>query len=163
PAEGNDSARLKKFFDLYWAARMREMPDLAAAIGASAVEGQLPDFSPEMFALTHRLSHLELAALSSIDRARLTPAEQLSYDLALQSMIDRLQIGLTDDPLKNPLLEPFQHMPDSDPAAERERLLRVAADVVRQHVAPALRTLRDYLANEYVPHARESIAISDLP
>jgi uncharacterized protein (DUF885 family) len=249
PAEGNDSARLKKFFDLYWAARMREMPDLAAAIGDSAVEGRLPDFSPEMLALTHRLSHLELAALSSIDRARLTPAEQLSYDLArrkyeleiegerfgsidpwrndyllvdrmndritgalttlvempartaddyekmlallrgfprvveqgiarldeglrrgitpprvtLRNVTDHLQIGLTDDPLKNPLLEPFQHMPDSIPAAERERLRRAAADVVRHHVAPALRTLRDYLANEYVPHARESIAISDLP
>src|SRR5205814_189812 len=65
--------------------------------------------------------------------------------------------------LKHPLLEPFQHMPDSIPAAERERLRRAAADLVRQHVAPALRTLRDYLANEYIPHARESIAISDLP
>ena len=249
PAEGNDSARLKKLFDLYWAAHLREMPELASALGESAVEGRLPDFSPEMLALTHRLSHLELAALSSIDRARLTPSEQLSYDLArrkfeleivgerfgsldpwhndyllidrmqdritgaltslgemqartvddyekmlamlrgfprvveqgiarlneglkrgitpprvtLQHVPDRLLIGMTDDPLKNPLLEPFRHVPDSIPAAERERLRRAAADDMRHHVAPALRTLHDYLANEYVPHARESIAISDLP
>ena len=249
PAEGNDSARLKKLFDLYWAAHLREMPELASALGESAVEGRLPDFSPEMLALTHRLSHLELAALSSIDRARLTPSEQLSYDLArrkfeleivgerfgsldpwhndyllidrmqdritgaltslgemqartvddyekmlamlrgfprvveqgiarlneglkrgitpprvtLQDVSDRLLIGMTDDPLKNPLLEPFRHVPDSIPAAERERLRRAAADDMRHHVAPALRTLHDYLANEYVPHARESIAISDLP
>src|SRR5258707_3583465 len=31
---------------------------------------------------SHRLSHLELAALSSIDRSHLTFDEQLSYDLA---------------------------------------------------------------------------------
>src|SRR5258707_6078692 len=31
---------------------------------------------------SHRLSHLELAALSSIDRSHLTFEEQLSYDLA---------------------------------------------------------------------------------
>jgi len=58
PAEGNDSARLKRFFDLYWAARLREMPDLAIYVGDTSVEARLPDFSPEMLALTHRLSHL---------------------------------------------------------------------------------------------------------
>jgi uncharacterized protein (DUF885 family) len=249
PAEGNDSARLKRFFDLYWAARLREMPDLAIYVGDTSVEARLPDFSPEMLALTHRLSHLELAALSSIDRSHLTFAEQLNYDLArrkfemeidgerfgsvdpwhndyllvdqmndriigaltpldempartagdyekmlallrgfprvveqgiarldeglkrgitpprvtLRRVTDHLRIGLIDDPLKNPLLGPFQHMPDSIPAAERERLRRSAADTLRQQVVPALRTLRDYLANTYVPHARESIAVSGLP
>jgi uncharacterized protein (DUF885 family) len=72
---GSESERLKKFFDLYWAARMRELPDLAAYIGYSGVDDRLPDYSPESQALRHRLSHLDLAALDSIDRARLTPAE----------------------------------------------------------------------------------------
>jgi uncharacterized protein (DUF885 family) len=249
PAQGSESARLKKFFDLYWAGRMREMPDLAVYVGYSGVEGRLPDFSSETLAFEHRLSHIELATLLSIDRARLTPAEQLNYDLArrrfeieiegerfgsldpwrndylvidqmndriagalapigvmpartvadyeailsmlrgfprvveqgiarldeglkrgitpprvtLRKVPDHLLIGLTDDPLKNPLFEPFDRIPATIPLAERERLRRAAAEALKQQVVPALRRLHDYLANTYVPHARESIAVSDLP
>ena len=77
-----ENVRLEKFFDLFWAARMREFPELAAYIGYPGLDDRLPDFSPEMLALEHRLPHLELAAMNSIDRSRLTPSDQLNYDLA---------------------------------------------------------------------------------
>jgi uncharacterized protein (DUF885 family) len=245
PKEGNDSARLTQFFDLYWTTKMHLRPDLAVYVGYAGVEGRLPDYSPEMTEFGYRLPHLELAALASIDRAKLTPPEQLSYDLArrkfelsiegerfrnlgdyivvdhmgdgivdalepigymparnagdyekmialmrgfprvveqglalmneglkrgitpprvtLQHVAERIVPDLTDDPLKNPLLAPFRHMPDSIPPAERERLLHAAADVLRQQVVPGLRRWHDYLADTYVPHARDYIAVSDLP
>jgi uncharacterized protein (DUF885 family) len=244
PQEGNDSARLKQFFDLYWTAKMHANPSLAVYVGYTGLEGRLVDYSPEMAEFSYRLPHLELAALASIDRSKLTPPEQLSYDLArrkfelgieaerfrdldyivvdhmndgitdalepigymparnagdyekmltmlrgfprvaeqgmallreglkrgitpprvtLKHVADRIVPDLTDDPLKNPLVTPFQHMPDSIPPAERERLLRAAGEALRQQVVPALRTLHDYLANTYVPHARDYVAVSDLP
>ena len=245
PAGPSESARLKHFFDLYWAAKMRLRPDYAVYVGYSGLEGRLPDFSPEMTEFTIRLSHIELAALQSIDRARLTPSEQLNYDLlrrkleqsieaerfralgeyivvdhmgdsitdllapigymparnaadyekmlmllhgfprvaeqgmallaeglkrgitpprvTLQHVAERIEPNLTDDPLKNPLVEPFQHMPDTIPAAERERLLREAHEALWQQVVPELRKLHDYLATTYVPNARDYVSVSDLP
>ena len=242
-AAGTDGERLAKFFDLYWAASMREAPDFASYVGYAGLEDRLPDLSPEAIAHSRRLLHLELAALTSIDRSRLTPAEQLSYDLLRRSfelgieserfpgpyllvtrmnnrltqalgllyympartvadyekMLARLRgfprlveqgialleegskrgitpprvtldgvaaqvlAPLADDPLESPTLEPFQHIPETVPAAERERLRGAAADLFRQQVAPALRRLHDYLADSYVPRARESISASGLP
>src|SRR6185503_840972 len=224
-ATGTDGERLAKFFDLYWKASMVESPEYAAYIGYPGLEDRLPDFSPEAFDFSRHLLHLELAALLSIDRARLTPADQLSYDLArrqweraadgdsfhgeylmvtrmnnritaalelldympaktvrdYENMLTRLRgfprvveqgialleagaksgitpprvtlagvpeqvlAGLTDDPLQNPRLQPFNHIPDSIPPAERERLRKTAADVFRTQVAPALHRLHDYL------------------
>ena len=235
--QGSESERLTKFFDLYHAARMREMPDVATYEGYAGVDDLLPDYSRETLALEHRLSHLELMAIDSIDRARLTPAEQLSYDLArrrfaveiegerfgsldpwrndfllvdpmndrLTSMldllaampaktphdfenmlarlrafprmvdqgIDRLEEGrkrgvtpprvtLRNVPdqvlaaLKQPVLEPFDHAPDA-------RLRREAGEVFAKEVTPAIHRLHDYLVTTYIPHARETIAMSDMP
>ena len=246
----SESERLARFFDLYWAATMREAPDFASYIGYAGVEDRLPDYSPEAFAHSRRLLELERAALASIDRSRLTPAEQLSYDLlrrsfevglegegessagepspgryllvsrmnnrltaalgllyympartaadyenmlarlrgfprlveqgivlleegarrgitppkvTLDGVADQVLAPLADDPLQSPTLEPFQRIPDSVPAAERERLRGEAAELFRRQVEPALRRLHDFLAKSYVPRARESIAASALP
>jgi len=39
----SDSARLARLFDLYWAARMRELPDEATYLGYPGVDDRLPD------------------------------------------------------------------------------------------------------------------------
>jgi uncharacterized protein (DUF885 family) len=79
--QGTESARLARFFDLYRDARMRELPEEATAIGYVGVDDRLPDLSPEGLGLLHRLSHLELAALDSIDRAGLSPGERLNAEI----------------------------------------------------------------------------------
>jgi uncharacterized protein (DUF885 family) len=245
----SESARLKTFFDLYWTTRLRELPDLATYVGFPGLGDRWPDRSPEAITLTHRIAREELAALSSIDRSRLTAAEQTDFDLAhrrlerqiegerfhnlepfrnelllidqlngidldlvglletmpartagdyetmlarlrgfptavdqtlvqldkglaagitpprvtLRGVPDRVRSLLAGDPWKSPVLEPFLSFPETVPAADRERLRREAARIFAEQVAPALRKLHDYLANTYVPRARESIAMSDLP
>jgi uncharacterized protein (DUF885 family) len=245
----SESARLAKFFDLFWAVYMREFPDFAAYIGYSGVDDRLPDFSPEMLQLKHNLSHHELAALLSIDRSRLTADEKLNYDLALRrfemaidgeafhsvdpfhndyllvdqmsdsisaglglinynptksvadyeniltrmrgfprlvdqgiaqldkglklgitpprvtirNIADEDQSGMFDDPAKDSLPAMFRSMPETIPAAERERLKREASAIYRQQDVPALHKYFDYLAKTYVPNARESISMSDMP
>jgi len=75
------------------------------------------------------------------------------------------QVGnlLVDDPLKSPMLKAFEKFPSTVPAAEQERLKGAAVAAFNERVAPAFRKLQSYLANTYVPAARESIAMSDLP
>src|SRR6185295_8509788 len=75
------------------------------------------------------------------------------------------QVGnlLVDDPLKSPMLKAFQKFPSAIPTAEQERLKGAAAAAFNEQVVPAVRKLQSYLANTYVPAARESIAMSDLP
>src|SRR5580693_8013899 len=75
--EGSESARLKRFFNLFWQVQMRASPELATYIGYAGLDDRLDDASPETLALLRRLVHQERAALASIDRARLTPAEQV--------------------------------------------------------------------------------------
>ena len=241
--EGSESERLRKFFDLFWITELREGPEFATYVGVPGLDDRLSDLSPETLDLARRISREERTALASIDRAKLTPAEQVNYDLAserieqgiegerfhgeyllihqmigiqqdlprllasmpartLQDYENRLSrlrqvprlvdqimallaqglaAGITpprvtlrdvpgqftsllaDDPLKSPVLESFQSISETVPAAERERLRREAAQVFKEQVAPALGKLRDYLAKVYIPGARESIAMSAMP
>lgn len=244
-----ENVRLAKFFDLFWAARMREFPELAGYIGYPGLDDRLPDFSPEMLALEHRLPHLELTAMDSIDRSRLAPSDQLNYDLArrhfemeiegerfhgldpfhndyllVDQMSDRigeglglmtsdgkrlvdyehrlarfhgyprmveqgiarldagLKLGITaprvtlrniakdffdnsfpQDAEKNPLLDSFRAIPETIPASDRARLKHDAYEAFLTEVVPALLRYQKYLADIYVPHARESISMSTMP
>jgi uncharacterized protein (DUF885 family) len=240
--QGSESARLKRFFDLYWRTTLIEAPEYATYVGAPGFDDRLSDLSPETTELAKRISHQERKALTSIDRSRLTPSEQVDYDLALgrideaveaekfnqgypvhqlngpqneigllltsmparsvhdyENMLTRLrayprkidqtiaglekglkegitpprvilrdvpaQIDglLTQDPLKSAALTPFQEIPESIPAVERERLRGEAARLFREGLEPAFRRLRAYLVDTYIPAARETLAVGDLP
>jgi len=80
--EGSESERLRKFFDLFWLTQLRGSPEFATYVGYTGLDDRLDDFSPETLDLGRRISRDERAALASIDRAKLTPAEQVDYDLA---------------------------------------------------------------------------------
>jgi len=241
--EGSESDRLKRFFDLHWRLQLLGGPEYSTYIGHSELDDRLGDLSSETIALFRRITHQELAALDSIDRSRLAPAEQVNYDLlhwrmeqgiegekfpgelmpihqlggvqqdvvdllaamptrtvkdyenrlarlraypkVIEQTIDLLKRGLaagitpprvtlrdvpgqftavlTDDPAKSPAVESFQKIPETIPAADRERLRREAVRIFQDEVAPALRKLRSYLVETYIPGARESTAMSDLP
>ena len=241
--EGSESERLKRFFDLHWRTQLIESPEDASYLGHLEFGDRLGDSSPEAIALYQRITRQELAALDSIDRSRLVPAEQVDYDLlhrrlereiegekfhgeylvvnqmggphqaigdllttmptrnvkdyedrlarlrafprlfdqsiallekglaagitppkvTLRDVPEQFEGLLTEDPLKSPVLESFAQIPEAIPAADRERLRREASQVFNEAIAPALRKLRDYLVKTYIPGARESIAMSDLP
>jgi uncharacterized protein (DUF885 family) len=238
-----ESTRLKQLFDLHWTTLLRESPDFAIVVGSPDLDGRWADLSPEGFARGRQIARSELDALSSINRSRLTPSEQVDYDLlrrslelqiegerfgdlgtslgpmsgidldllelvpympartvhdfeviltrlrgfpkavdqtiaqlgrglaagvtpprvTLRAVPDRVASLIVDDPWQSPVLEPFKKLPDSLPAADRERLRTEAARVFTEQVIPAVRRLHDYLAETYIPGARETIAVSDLP
>lgn len=63
----------------------------------------------------------------------------------------------------NPLLASFEAIPDTLPATARARLREQGRKVVLEQVVPAYAALLTFLREEYMPRARSSISVADLP
>ena len=70
---------------------------------------------------------------------------------------------MPSDPTQSPLYAPFRAMPPAMAAAERTRLEAAGRAVIAEAVTPAYARFREFMAREYIPGARTSIAASALP
>ncbi|HEV8509454.1 MAG TPA: DUF885 domain-containing protein [Gemmatimonadales bacterium] len=239
----SDSARLRQLFAQNWEYTMREYPEFATAVGYPGQNARWTDNSLEAIARRKRELNDPLNTLRTIDRAKLSPTDQLNYDLFRRNYTDALEEtrfpgefmpitqmggvqqdvpstiaqmpagsvreyediiarlrgvpvlvsqtmvllerglaqGLTppritlrdvpgqaqnlvvDDPLTSPLLKAFTRFPAAVPDAEQQRLHAAAVAAYRDSVAPAFRRLSAYLRDKYVPRARTTTGMRDLP
>ncbi len=83
--------------------------------------------------------------------------------ITLRDVPQQVTSQLEPDLAKNPMLRAFTDFPATIPVAEQERLRNEAAGVLTNELIPAFRELHDYLANTYLPGARESVGMSELP
>jgi len=83
--------------------------------------------------------------------------------ILLQRVPDQLALQLVEFASESPLFRVFETMPESFPAAERERLRAAATDALLDEVLPAYRKLDRYFNQKYLPAARESVGLSALP
>lgn len=90
--------------------------------------------------------------------AGLTPPRITLRDVPAQA-----QNLVVDDAIKSPLLAAFTRFPPEVPAADQERLRSAAIAAYRDSVAPAFRKLSAFLRDKYVPGARTTTGIRDLP
>lgn len=67
------------------------------------------------------------------------------------------------EPQQSVFWQPLELMPSAMGDADRERLSTAYADKLAKDVLPAYRRLYDYLKNDYLPQARDSISWADLP
>src|SRR5258705_324357 len=240
---GNDSERLHDLFKLDWEHTMVEHPEFATEVGYPGQNDRWTDQSLE--AIERRKQELPalMKAIMTIDRSKLSPVDQLNYDLfrknqedaiegsrfmeeflpinqlsgvqqgvaevlelspratvsdyenilkrlgavpvvidqtivlmnkGLESKVTPPRITLRDvpaqiksqteeNPEKNALLRPFFEFPADIPTAERERLRKAAATVLKEKIVPAYAKLHELFVKKYLPNTRESIAITDLP
>lgn len=70
---------------------------------------------------------------------------------------------LVTDPAKSPFFQSFASIPDSIPAATRERLAREARAAIAEVVVPAYRRFDTFFRDEYLPAARSTIGVWDNP
>jgi uncharacterized protein (DUF885 family) len=91
-------------------------------------------------------------------QAGITPPQ-----ITLRDVPQQVQDQMDANPESNPLLKSFRVFPADFSEADRERLRRDAAAALHQKIIPAYARLRDYLTNSYLPGARQSLALSDLP
>ena len=95
-----------------------------------------------------------------IDRAILRFREGLASgvvesQLTIRNVIGQLDTQLAAAPEESPLFGPVQNFPEAVPEAERERLRLAHKAAIVDDINPAYRRLRDFLRDEYLPHARE--------
>jgi len=83
--------------------------------------------------------------------------------ITLRDVPSQAQDLVVDDALTSPLLSAFSHFPVGVPAPDQQRLRAAALAAYRDSVAPAFRKLSTFLRDRYVPGARTTTGIRDLP
>lgn len=86
-----------------------------------------------------------------------TPKIALGY--VLQQIDNLLAPGVEE----NPVLKLINDFPSSLPENDIKELRQAAAEALRNNALPAMRRLRAFMAGNYMPNARETIAMKDLP
>ncbi len=82
--------------------------------------------------------------------------------LTIRNVIDQLDTQLRDAPEASPFYGPAQNFPEAVPEADRARLRAELLAVIRDEIFPAYRRLRDFLQNDYLPHARDGVGLSSM-
>ena len=83
--------------------------------------------------------------------------------LLMQKVLPQLDGVVSDDPQKTPFWGPISNLPADFSDADKKRLTEAYAAMINQQLVPAFRGLRTYLADEYIPVARETHGIGALP
>ena len=83
--------------------------------------------------------------------------------ITLRDVPQQLRNQLVDDPEKSPMLSAFSKFPANIDALQQESLKMQAVAAYSGRVAPAFEKLLVFIENEYIPAAREGIAMGDLP
>jgi len=82
--------------------------------------------------------------------------------IPLRSIPAQIEGQITDDLRDGPLYKPFKTMCSDIPPAERTRLQNAGDAAVRGKVNPALSKFAAFIASEYLPACRKTIAASSL-
>jgi uncharacterized protein (DUF885 family) len=83
--------------------------------------------------------------------------------LVVRNMIEQLDTLTAGGVDGSIMMKPVKAFPDAVPAADRARLSAAFAASIGGRVNPALRRLRDFLATEYLPAARDSVGLLAMP
>src|ERR1700674_2483190 len=76
---------------------------------------------------------------------------------------DAIAMHVVDDVARSIFWKPFASFPAALPESERERLREAGRAAIRGAVVPAYRDFLAFMRDEYLPHARATIAAADLP
>ncbi len=77
--------------------------------------------------------------------------------------LPQLQTQVVAKPEESLFWGPIKNMPESFPAADRERLTQAYRAAIEQKVVPSYRKLHDFMRDEYLPQARLSHGMAGLP
>ena len=83
--------------------------------------------------------------------------------ITLRDVPQQIRNQLVDEPDQSPLLGAFMKFPANVDSLQQATLKKQAEAAYSEKVAPAFEKLLSFMENEYLPAARESIAMRDLP
>ncbi len=74
-----------------------------------------------------------------------------------------METHMVDDVAESVFYKPFAEFPVGVPEVEHERLREEGTQAILESVVPTYRTLRDFMVDEYMPNARDTLGASELP
>lgn len=83
--------------------------------------------------------------------------------VVVERTIPQITAQLADDPKQSVFWRPVVSFPAGLPVADRTRLARAYEEKIGKLVIPAYRRLHHYLQAEYLPQARATVGMSELP
>jgi uncharacterized protein (DUF885 family) len=81
----------------------------------------------------------------------------------MEKTLPQLEAQVVDSPEQSPFYGPIARMPESFSEDDRERLTAAYEDHIMNTLVPAYAKLHDYIANEYMPHTRDTVGQADSP
>ncbi|MCH7628882.1 MAG: DUF885 domain-containing protein [Proteobacteria bacterium] len=136
-----------------------EFPGLVSADSAMPLE-TLADYEARL-ALDRALPHVFDTAIARFREGMASGVTEPK--LTVRNMVAQIDGILAQPPAHSPFLSPVRAFPHAIRAEDRVRLTRAFADTTAHDIYPAYRRLRDFLANEYLPAAREDVGLSAMP
>ncbi|MCD9005367.1 DUF885 family protein [Luteimonas sp. XNQY3] len=83
--------------------------------------------------------------------------------VVMEKVLPQFDAILVDDVEKSPFWGPAAKFPDGVPEADRERLTAAFRTLITEQLNPAIQRQRDFIATDYLPHARDSVGLDALP
>ena len=83
--------------------------------------------------------------------------------LVVNNVIGQLDTMLEQGVEGSTFYLPVQNFPEGVPEGDRERLRTAYRQAITSEIRPAFTRLRDFLRNEYLPVARETVGLSQMP
>ncbi len=83
--------------------------------------------------------------------------------IALRDVPSQVRSQIVDDPQDAPVLRPFQGIPESIPDDRQQELRESAVSIYQADLRPAFERLLRFVEQEYLPGARATVGMSDLP
>jgi len=81
----------------------------------------------------------------------------------MQKVVPQLDAVIKDKPEDTLFWMPVKNMPASFSAADKARLTAQYQKLIADQLMPAYKRLRDYIANDYMPHTRDTVGLDALP
>lgn len=123
-----------------------------------------PDSAGDFRNVLARMAQIPERIDNAIERMRLGLEKGVTPPkVTLRDVPDQIRAQIPEDPMQSPLLQSFAQMPDSIPEATQTDLREAAVTRYREDLKPAFGKLLAFVENEYLPGARESIAMADMP
>jgi uncharacterized protein (DUF885 family) len=111
-----------------------------------------------------RLRAWPLYVQQEIELMRLGIQSGMTVPRATLTGYDRtISAHVVDDPAKSVFWKPFEKFPAGVPAGDQERLRREGRAAVMEGAVAGYRAFLDFYQQEYLPHARATLAASALP
>jgi uncharacterized protein (DUF885 family) len=135
------------------------MPDLSSGEGVAPFRS-VEDYDNNLKRLDGYIVYLDRA----IGRMKQGLADGVTNPkLVMANVLEQLDALIAQGLEGSTFYQPVKNFPKDFSAADRKRLTEAYIAFIRDQLTPAHIRLRDFIKNDYLPHARDSIGLGQMP